>query len=171
MLYKRPHKCVRLAVMKHHREESVFELQLNVTLTQHSPAASVTYLSKRLVDETVMSAPPLWRWLTGAAAIFSSIYIWSMWSDRRGAIFGACCGGCFYLTHPPGLVFKPWPSGSGVMRKLFQSGPPLKARQSLGPGHRKRCPSAMTSSLLPAPSQINLDLYNHTLVCCPNPAW
>lgn len=51
-------------------------------------------------------------------------YFVSMWSGRRGAIFGACCGGCFYLAHPLGLVFKPWPSGSGMMRTLFQSPPP-----------------------------------------------
>lgn len=38
--------------------------------------------------------------------------------------FEACFGGCFYLTHPPGLVFKPWPGGSGMMRTLFQSPPP-----------------------------------------------
>lgn len=51
-------------------------------------------------------------------------------SQRRGAIFGACCAGCFWLAHPFGLVFKPWPSGSGMMRTLFQSPSPLKARQS-----------------------------------------
>lgn len=58
-------------------------------------------------------------------------YFRRMWSDRRVAIFGACCGGCFYLAHPSGLVFKPWPTGSGMMRTLFQSPPPpLKALQS-----------------------------------------
>lgn len=48
------------------------------------------------------------------------------------AIFEACCGGCFHLAHPSGLVFKPWPGGSGMMRTLFQSLPLLPALQSCG---------------------------------------
>lgn len=54
----------------------------------------------------------------------------SIQSDRQGAIFGACCGGCFYLAHPSRLVFKAWPSGLGMIRTLFQSPAPLKTRQS-----------------------------------------
>lgn len=106
----------------------------SASFNQHSPATSVTYLSKQL-HKPLCLGPPLRRakgcCMTAAAALFPfmSVFV-SMQSERRGAIFGACCGGCFYLSHPLGLVFKPWPSGSGLMRTLFQSPSPLKAWQS-----------------------------------------
>lgn len=110
-----------------------------MSFNQCSPTTSVTYLSERL--DKLFCFVPHWEWQSESAwqlqlpfslpllLFFFFFFFASMRSDRRGAIFGACCAGCFYLAHPSGLVFKPWPSGSGMMRTLFQS-PPLKARQS-----------------------------------------
>lgn len=80
-----------------------------------------------MISLTVRTAEQ--KCFTTAAFLFHDVFVF-MWSNRRGAIFGACCSGCFYHTHPSGLVFKPWPSGSKMMRTVFQSPSPLKAWQS-----------------------------------------
>lgn len=107
---------------------------LHEPFSQCSLSTSVTNLSEQL--DKLFCFVRYWEWqrksFDSSSCPFPtmSAFFVSIWSDRRVPIFGACCAGCFPLAHPSGLVFKPWPSGSGMMRTLFQSPPSLKVQQS-----------------------------------------
>lgn len=147
-----------------------------ITPCQTKPVKALTNTHLRplsyVCQSSWINSSPRWEWQSDVPDGFTCpfqnqkclffFFFASVGSDRGSSIFRACCVGCFHLTHPSGLVFKPWPSGSGMMRTLFQS---RQARRSsvIHDGHNFLRPHYSFSSPL---SQIHVGFFtaNMTLV-------